>query len=144
MTATQTLREPKAKRLIDIAPLSQDEPVEPETSLDRYKRWCREADERDRLRGPSEEPPLTMEEIVAIVKEVRAERYAKEQHDAELVEVHSVVDVCRDPKDNYLLALAKDSNADYLITGDTDLLVLKEFEKTKIVKLNDFETVFCK
>ena len=59
---------------------------------------------------------------------------------AELIDVYSVIDVCRDPKDNYLLALAKDGNADYLITGDDDLLVLKEFEKTKIVKLSDFET----
>ena len=61
--------------------------------------------------------------------------------DAELVEVRSVVDVCRDPKDNFLLALAKDGDADYLITGDGDLLVLKEFEKTKIVKLSDLENV---
>jgi putative PIN family toxin of toxin-antitoxin system len=58
---------------------------------------------------------------------------------AELVDVHSTVDICRDPKDNFLLALAKDGNADYLITGDTDLLVLKKFEKTKIVKLSEFE-----
>jgi putative PIN family toxin of toxin-antitoxin system len=34
---------------------------------------------------------------------------------AKLVDVHSVVDICRDPKDNYLLALAKDGNANYLI-----------------------------
>ena len=59
---------------------------------------------------------------------------------AELVDVRSVVDVCRDPKDNYLLALAKDGSANYLITGDADLLVLNEFEKTKIIKLSDFET----
>ena len=59
--------------------------------------------------------------------------------DAKLVNVHSEVNVCRDPKDNYLLVLAKDGNADCLITGDTDLLILKEFEKTKIVSLNDFE-----
>jgi len=59
--------------------------------------------------------------------------------DAELVDVHSEINACRDPKDNYLLALAKDGNADYLITGDDDLLVLKEFEKTKIVSLSDFE-----
>jgi hypothetical protein len=58
---------------------------------------------------------------------------------AELVDVHSVVDICRDPKDNFLLALAKDGNADYLITGDKDLRVLKEFEKTKIVSLDEFE-----
>ena len=61
---------------------------------------------------------------------------------AELVDVHSVVEVCRDPKDNFLLALAKDGNADYLITGDDDLLVLKTFGKTKIVKLTEFEIAF--
>jgi putative PIN family toxin of toxin-antitoxin system len=61
---------------------------------------------------------------------------------AELVHVHFVVEICRDPKDNYLLALAKDGNADYLITGDTDLQVLKEFENTKIVDLSEFENVF--
>ncbi|MBK8493208.1 MAG: putative toxin-antitoxin system toxin component, PIN family [Saprospirales bacterium] len=50
-------------------------------------------------------------------------------HFAELVEVQSEVNLCRDPKDNFLLALAKDSNADYLVGyfshadphfGDTD------------------------
>jgi len=56
-----------------------------------------------------------------------------------LVDVRSKVEICRDPKDNYLLALAKDGDADYLITGDYDLLVLEEFGKTKIVMLSDFE-----
>jgi predicted nucleic acid-binding protein len=37
--------------------------------------------------------------------------------------------------------LAKDGNADYLITGDVDLLVMKEFEQTKIVTLSEFETL---
>ena len=58
---------------------------------------------------------------------------------AELIEVHSIIEVCRDPKDNFLLALAKDGSADYLITGDKDLLIMKEFENTKIVTLPDFE-----
>ena len=61
--------------------------------------------------------------------------------DAELVEVHSVIEACRDPKDNFLLALAKDGNADYLITGDDDLRSMKQFEKTKIVSLTEFETI---
>ena len=61
--------------------------------------------------------------------------------DAEHVDVHSEVNVCRDPKDNYLLALAKDGNADYLITGDGGLLILKEFEKTKIVSIKEFEII---
>ena len=58
---------------------------------------------------------------------------------AELVDVSSVVDACRDPKDNFLLALAKDGNADYLITGDNDLRTMREFENTKIVSLSDCE-----
>ena len=58
---------------------------------------------------------------------------------AEIVEINSVVDVCRDKKDNYLLALAKDSKADYLITGDKDLLTLKQFEGTKIIKITDYK-----
>lgn len=30
--------------------------------------------------------------------------------------------LCRDPKDNFLLSIAKDGNANYLLTGDNDLL----------------------
>ena len=44
------------------------------------------------------------------------------------IEVTSEVSICRDAKDNYLLALAKDSQADFLITGDGDLLTLVNFE----------------
>ncbi len=57
----------------------------------------------------------------------------KEQ--ALFVPVKSTVTVCRDPKDNFLLALAKDSKATHLITGDKDLLELKTFGKTKIVTI---------
>jgi predicted nucleic acid-binding protein len=42
-----------------------------------------------------------------------------------------------------LLELAVDGNADYLITGDKDLLVLQTIKKTRIIKMNDFpETYF--
>ena len=55
------------------------------------------------------------------------------------IEVTSEVSICRDPKDNYLLALAKDSQADFLITGDADLLTLVNFEGTKISTHKDFQ-----
>ncbi|HET8829508.1 MAG TPA: putative toxin-antitoxin system toxin component, PIN family [Pelobium sp.] len=55
-----------------------------------------------------------------------------------LIEVTSEVIICRDKKDNFLLALAKDSNADYLLTGDTDLLILNPFERTKILTFSEF------
>lgn len=57
---------------------------------------------------------------------------------AEFIPVTSTVHVCRDKKDNFLLALAHDSSADYLITGDKDLLVIKQFEQTKIVNITEF------
>jgi putative PIN family toxin of toxin-antitoxin system len=44
----------------------------------------------------------------------------------------------RDLKDNFLLSLSLDGKADYLITGDLDLLVLSQTGSTKIVPLNDF------
>jgi putative PIN family toxin of toxin-antitoxin system len=63
------------------------------------------------------------------------------QQYAHFVEVYSVVSVCRDVKDNFLLSLAKDSHADYLITGDKDLLSLHTFEKTKIIPMSVFKTL---
>lgn len=41
-------------------------------------------------------------------------------------------------RDNYLLALAKDSQANFLITGDGDLLSLVNFEGTEILTYKDF------
>jgi len=59
----------------------------------------------------------------------------------EIIDVRSVVENCRDSEDNFLLALAQDGGADYLITGDRDLLTLKKFGKTRIVTINEFEKV---
>ena len=49
--------------------------------------------------------------------------------------------VTRDPKDDYLLAYALVGQADYLVTGDRDLLVLDQVEHTKIVTARDFTEV---
>ena len=51
------------------------------------------------------------------------------------VEVNSNVKICRDPKDDFLLSLALDSKAEYLITGDKDLLELEKVGTTKIITL---------
>jgi putative PIN family toxin of toxin-antitoxin system len=57
---------------------------------------------------------------------------------AEFIEVTSHVDVCRDKKDNFLLALCDDGKAEYLLTGDEDLLVLKKFKKTIILRISEY------
>jgi putative PIN family toxin of toxin-antitoxin system len=56
----------------------------------------------------------------------------------DLIEIKSGVSICRDPKDDFLLSLAKDGKADYLITDDKDLLDLEKFRKTKILTITDF------
>ena len=43
------------------------------------------------------------------------------------------MDICRDEKDNFLLNLSVDGKADYLVTGDKDLLVLEMINKTRIL-----------
>jgi uncharacterized protein len=44
----------------------------------------------------------------------------------------------RKKKDNFLLSLAIDSNATYLLTGDKDLLVVNKIGKTKIITVSQF------
>ncbi len=57
---------------------------------------------------------------------------------SEFIDVISEVTICRDAKDNFLLALAKDGKADYLITGDKDLLVIEKFDGTKIISITEY------
>ena len=52
--------------------------------------------------------------------------------------VTSTVEPCRDPKDNFLFNLALDSQADYLLSGDEDLLVLGSIGSTSIMTLAAF------
>jgi hypothetical protein len=52
-----------------------------------------------------------------------------------LVQVTTEISRCRDIKDNFLLSLAIDSNADYLVTGDNDLLDLEYINETKILTI---------
>lgn len=49
----------------------------------------------------------------------------------------------RDPKDLFLCSLAVGSAADYLVTGDQDLLILKRVRKVRVVTPRTFlETEF--
>ena len=45
---------------------------------------------------------------------------------------------CRDPKDNKFLDLAIDGKADYIVSGDKDLLVLNPFRNIPILNAKDF------
>ncbi|MBD2599406.1 MULTISPECIES: putative toxin-antitoxin system toxin component, PIN family [Microcystis] len=85
--------------------------------------------------------PQLLNEINLVTKRPKLQKHfpqSKVQELLELVniiglciETKSKINICRNAKDNYLLALAKDSQADFLITGDQDLLILQQFGITK-------------
>ncbi len=60
------------------------------------------------------------------------------QEYADFVKVQTKIEVCRDTKDNFLLSLSVDGNADILLTGDKDLLDLIKFGKTEIMTISNF------
>jgi hypothetical protein len=88
-------------------------------------------------------------EFYEVVKRPKLRKYFQDKDLEQLIEfiscyadfytVNSEVDICRDGKDNFLLALAKDSDADFLITGDIDLLIIKKFENTKILTIAEYK-----
>lgn len=51
------------------------------------------------------------------------------------------VDSCRDFDDIKILGLAVASNADYIVTGDKDLLVLEKFQSIPIVNPRTFSDI---
>jgi putative PIN family toxin of toxin-antitoxin system len=52
---------------------------------------------------------------------------------SELVSITEKITVCRDEKDNKFLELAVSGNANVIVTGDLDLLVLNPFQAVEIV-----------
>jgi len=53
--------------------------------------------------------------------------------ESELVEITESIQACRDPKDNRFLELAVNGSASFIVTGDSDLLVLNPFRGIEIV-----------
>jgi uncharacterized protein len=56
-------------------------------------------------------------------------------------EIVEIAKICRDHKDDFLLALALISSADYLVTGDKDLADIGNIGQTAIVSIDEFEKI---
>jgi putative PIN family toxin of toxin-antitoxin system len=50
--------------------------------------------------------------------------------------------ICRDSKDDNILACSLAAEAHYLVTGDADLLDLRSFRNIPIISPRDFESLF--
>jgi putative PIN family toxin of toxin-antitoxin system len=89
-----------------------------------------------------------VEELQATITKPKLKKYFSENALEEMltvfdpyidfITVKSKVSICRDPNNNFLLALAKDGKANYLLTGDNDLLDIGKYEKTIIIKISEF------
>ena len=81
----------------------------------------------DKLRNKFQFPEESIQELIDILMTY-----------CHIVEVTSKFDVVRDKKDNKIIECAFDGKVDYIVTGDPDLLVLKNFRGIKIVKAKEF------
>ncbi|MEM8895444.1 MAG: putative toxin-antitoxin system toxin component, PIN family, partial [Bacteroidota bacterium] len=85
-------------------------------------------------------------EIIEVSRRKKFQKYFNERKVKELLKLmdflgtnYEIIDypnICRDQKDNFLLGLIRASKADYLVTGDQDLLKLNPFEGTEIIEAN--------
>lgn len=88
-------------------------------------------------------------EIKTVTSRPKLKKYFPQQSVQELIELLETVAqnvevkpthfICRDLKDNFLLDLIDYSKADFLVTGDKDLLALNPFKTAQILSPLEFE-----
>lgn len=87
--------------------------------------------------------PVMMDEMKDVLARPRLRRYMSGdpqvllevfEHDAEQVPGKLVLTgTCRDPKDDIFIAAAAEGNADIIVSGDDDLLVLNPYQNIQIM-----------
>lgn len=92
-------------------------------------------------------PPI-LAELVGVLNRPKLQPYLKSdpqvlidliEPDAEFVNGElAFPGACRDPKDDKFIACAGEGNADYIVTGDKDLLDLGTYERVQIVTVREF------
>ena len=85
----------------------------------------------------------TLEELAEVLSRPKFDRYISIRDRqqfirllgrvAELVPITYTIRACRDPKDDKILELAVNGNAELIVTGDRDLLVLHPFHGVQIL-----------
>lgn len=87
-----------------------------------------------------------LEEFIKVAKKKKFRPYFRNSEAAdfiallkrvsEFVQVQSRVNITRDKSDNIILATALDGNADYVVSGDKDLLTVQEFKGVKVLTVD--------
>jgi uncharacterized protein len=87
----------------------------------------------------------TLNEIKVVAKRSKFDKYSTsekrqlvideyEQAAILIEKISTQIVACRDPKDDKFLTLAVTAKADYIVSGDEDLLVLHPFQGIQIIK----------
>ncbi len=94
-----------------------------------------------------------LEEIIQVTGRERLQKYFPKESVTELIELLDTIAekveitpvhfINRDPKDNFLLDLIDFSKADFLVTGDKDLLAHNPFKSAIILTPANFELVLA-
>jgi putative PIN family toxin of toxin-antitoxin system len=90
-------------------------------------------------------------ELIKVLKRPKFKKYFSEPaiedlvtllyEKVELIEITHHFEDCRDAKDNFLLDLAVSGHANYLVTGDADLLILNPFQGVEIISYQHFQNM---
>ncbi len=93
--------------------------------------------------------PQLRDELLITTSNKKFRKYFKKRKVSELLDLIDIIgnvfeiteypEICRDPKDNFLLGLIRSSRSNFLVTGDKDLLELNPFEGTEIITPAEFE-----
>lgn len=86
------------------------------------------------LSRPKVSKYISTESVEAMWTLMREECYAIEEYPVADADI-------RDPKDVYLLSMADAIPADFIVTGDYDLLTLGKYNRTPILSFSDFMQV---
>ena len=95
--------------------------------------------------------PQMFAELIDVLNRPRLRQYLKADPKIliDLIEIEAefvagnlaLTGACRDPKDDKFIACAVEGNADYIVTGDNDLLDLGVYQSVQIVRAWDFLTL---
>ncbi len=90
----------------------------------------------------------TLNEIFDVIKREKFNKYLQLKDRIKLliqfidiseeIQITAKIEECRDKKDNKILELAESGNADMIITGDKDLLVLNGKFRFSIITIEEF------
>lgn len=87
-----------------------------------------------------------VEEYIEIVNEMISRKQGNLNNNVLLTLIESLemikpkthIEISRDPDDDKFIECAKDAEALYIVSGDNDLLVIKQYENIKIITAKEF------